>query len=140
MIEYLRRVELLRSRLRSKAINYKWHSPDQGFIEAALARGDRRIGKVIETAWRSGARHDSWSECFLMQRWQEAFADCGIEPEFYASRERDTSEILPWSIISTGVMDSHFINERLAAYEGSVTLDCREGCSGCGACAAAAKL
>lgn len=98
--EYLRRVELLKSHIRSKKINYNWHSPEQGFIEAALSRGDRRIGRVIETARGMGARFDSWSEHFSLDTWLAAFRECSLEPEYYASRERDKEEVLPWSFIS----------------------------------------
>ena len=100
--EYLRRVELLRSSLRTKAITYNWHSPEQGHIEAALARGDRRVGDAVEAAWRFGARLDSWSEHFSMERWLKAFKQSGLEPSYYACREREKGEILPWSLVNAG--------------------------------------
>jgi radical SAM superfamily enzyme YgiQ (UPF0313 family) len=112
MEEYLRRVELLKSGLKSKAITYKWHSPDQSFIEAALARGDRRMGAVIEAVWEGGARLDSWSECFSLDRWITAFEKCGADILFYALREREYGEILPWSIISSGAGEDHLWRER----------------------------
>jgi len=134
MDEYLRRVRLLRGALQTtKAITYNWHSPEQGFIEAALARADRRMGEVIETAWRLGARLDSWSEFFSLERWLSAFEQCGLEPEFCALREREYSEILPWSIISTGIRDEHLWNERMLSRENIKTPDCRKKCSACGA-------
>ena len=98
--EYLRRVKLLKNSLQTKAITYNWHDPQQGFIEAVLSRGDRRIGDVIEAAFLSGARLDSWSEFFSMEKWLAAFEKCGISPEFYAHRERKPDEILPWSVVS----------------------------------------
>ncbi|MCL2366772.1 MAG: TIGR03960 family B12-binding radical SAM protein [Oscillospiraceae bacterium] len=134
MSEYMRRVDLLRSAMKSKAITYKWHSPEQSFVEAVLARGDRNLGKAIEAAWRLGARHDSWSECFSFNTWLEAFHDAGIDPEFYAFRQRDYDEILPWSLVESGVTLAHLKNECKAAYAGIKTPDCREGCSNCGAC------
>jgi len=99
--EYLRRVDLLRSSIRSKSITYNWHSPEQGYIEAALSRGDKKIGDVIEAAWNLGSRMDSWSEHFSFDAWINAFANCSVEPELYATRERSDDEILPWSFIIT---------------------------------------
>jgi radical SAM superfamily enzyme YgiQ (UPF0313 family) len=130
--EYLRRVELLRGNIRAKAITFNWHSPEQGFIEAALARGSRQLGDVIYSAWMNGARLDSWSENFSFEKWREAFDACGIRPEFYASRERPHSEILPWSLISSGVCDDYLWSQREAAYNNMKTPDCREKCSDCG--------
>ena len=110
--EYNRRVELLKSSLGSKAITYNWHSPEQGFVEAALARGDRRMCDVIEEAWRKGAKFDSWSEHFSLEKWLSAFEECGIDPDFYARRKRQKEEILPWDIISVGVGKDHLWNNR----------------------------
>jgi len=134
MAEYLRRVGLLRGAMRSKAITYNWHSPEQGYVEAALARGDRRIGRVIEAAWRNGARLDSWSEFFQLCRWQAAFGQCGLDADFYALRERELDETLPWSIVSAGVSSEHLMSERVASRAGVTTPDCSEKCSACGAC------
>ena len=97
--EYLRRVELLRGSIRSKQITYNWHSPEQGLIEAALSRGDEKLGDVIEAVWRLGARMDSWSEHFSLDKWLEAFNKCSLTPEYYAARERTAEETLPWDII-----------------------------------------
>ena len=132
MEEYLRRVDLLRSNIKGKSITYNWHSPEQGFIEAALARGDRRLGKVVEAVWKLGARLDSWSENFSLEKWSSAFEQCNIKPEFYAYRERLRSEVLPWSVISSGVSEKHLWAEREAAYKNLKTSDCREKCSECG--------
>jgi len=136
MAEYLRRVELLRGALRSKSITYNWHAPEQGYIEAALARGDRRIGAVIESAWRAGARLDSWSEFFLLDRWLEAFCERGLDPDFYALRERGVDELLPWSLVSAGVSSEHLRSERDRSREGLTTHDCKTECAACGACGA----
>ena len=131
--EYLRRVTLLREHLRNRSITYNWHDPETSFLEAALARGDRRLAAVIETAWRSGAKFDSWSEYFDLQTWLDAFAACGLDPAFYANRERGRDELLPWRHISDGIRDSYLWREREAAYRGVITPDCRVKCSGCGA-------
>ena len=135
MEEYLRRVGLLRAGLRSKAITYNWHSPDQAFIEAALSRGDRRLADVTEAAWRHGARLDSWNEVFSLERWISAFGECGLDPGFYASRERMTDEILPWDVVSAGVDRDHLLREREASRACRKTPDCREKCAGCGVAA-----
>ena len=134
MDEYMRRVRLLRDALRTKAITYNWHSPEQGYIEAALARGDRRLGAVIEAAWRLGARLESWSEFFSLDTWMTAFGKRSLEAGFYALRERGYGEILPWSVVSAGVREEYLRNERELSREGQKTPDCREKCSGCGAC------
>jgi len=97
--EYLRRVDLLKNSIKSKQITFNWHSPEQGFIEAALSRGDKNIGKVIETAWQNGARFDSWSEHFSLKRWLSAFEMCALDPDVYALKERTADEVLPWSFI-----------------------------------------
>jgi hypothetical protein len=132
MDEYLRRVGLLRGSFQTKAITYNWHSPEQGFIEAALARADRRVGGVIEAAWRLGARLDSWSEFFMLERWQTAFEQCGLDPAFYALRERTYEEILPWSVVSAGLRSEHLWHERMAALENKKSPDCSEKCMACG--------
>jgi len=97
--EYLRRVDLLKTSIRSKAITYNWHSPHQGYIEAALSRGSKELGNVIEAVWRKGARMDSWSDHFSFEKWLSAFEECGVDPEHYASRERNSDEELPWEFI-----------------------------------------
>ena len=98
--EYLNRVNLLKRSIRSKSITYNWHSPQQGYIEAVLARGDKQIGNVIETAWKLGARLDSWSEFFSFNIWEAAFHECSIDPEHYAMRKRADDEKLPWDVVS----------------------------------------
>ena len=133
MGEYMRRVDLLRGELKTKAITYNWHEAEQSFIEAALARGDRRAGSVIETAWKDGARMDSWSEHFSLQLWLEAFEKSGIDPGFYALRERARDEKLPWGLISAGISEDHLWGEREASRSGKTTPDCGTECSGCGA-------
>ncbi len=133
MEEYMRRVALLRSSIRSKAITYNWHDPQTSFIEAVLSRGDRRLSKVIEDVWRHGGRLDSWGEHFSFERWQESFERCKIDPGYYANREIGESEILPWSITSTGVKDEYLLSERHAARRGEITPDCRRQCTLCGA-------
>ena len=133
MSEYMRRVDLLRGEFKTKAITYNWHEAEQSYIEAALARGDRRVGGVIETAWRNGARLDSWSEHFSLKLWQEAFDLCSLDPGFYALRERDRDEIFPWSMISAGIREEYLWGELEASRAGRTSPDCGSGCSDCGA-------
>ena len=131
--EYLRRVKLLRDNMREKAIVYHWHDPDTSFLEAVFARGDRRLADAIELAWREGAKFDSWSEYFDLDRWLRAFENCGLDPAFYANRTRSREEVLPWCRISTGVTTDFLWRERERAYEAVITPDCRKQCTGCGA-------
>ncbi len=133
MEEYSRRVKLLRDNMKSRSISYSWHEPDVSFVEAVLSRGDRRVGRAIEEAWRMGGKLDSWSEYFSFDRWTSAFDKCGLDMRFYACRERKTDEILPWDIVSVGVSKSYLESEKKNAYDGIITPDCREMCTGCGA-------
>ena len=131
--EYQRRVALLRGAMRNKSISYNWHDPDTSYLEAVFARGDRRLGRVIEEAWRRGAKLDAWTEYFDMERWMTTFADCGVDPAFYAYRVREKDELLPWMTVSTGVFDRFLWHEREMAYQSKISPDCRKQCTGCGA-------
>ncbi|MBQ3193385.1 MAG: TIGR03960 family B12-binding radical SAM protein [Oscillospiraceae bacterium] len=131
--EYLRRCKLLKSHFYSKSIEYDYHSPDLSRLEAVFARGDRRLGPVIETAMRSGARLDGWDEYFNYAKWYDAFRQCGIEESFYTTRGYGEDEILPWDTIDVGVTKKFLQLERRRAYAETVTPDCRHGCAGCGA-------
>jgi radical SAM family uncharacterized protein len=131
--EYQRRVKLLRDNMRERSISYRWHDSDTSLLEAVFARGDRRLADVIETAWRAGAKLDSWSEYFSMERWKEALDGCGLDSAFYANRTRARDEILPWSMLSTGVSSDFLWRERERAYTAEITPDCRKQCTGCGA-------
>jgi hypothetical protein len=131
--EYQRRVELLRGAMRSKAITYNWHSPETSLVEAVLARGDRRIGAVLEHVVKNGGHLDAWDEYFSYERWMNAFEACGLDPAFYAQRERPYGEVFPWNAVSAGVKEEYLRKERNAAYRDEVTPDCRTKCTGCGA-------
>ena len=133
MEEYARKVALLRSSIRSKAITYNWHSPETSYAEAILSRGDRRLGDVLETVWQNGGRLESWSEFFSLDRWLDAMTQHSLSPDFYTHRERSLDEIMPWSVISDRVLENHLKKERTAAYAGMITPDCRAKCTGCGA-------
>jgi radical SAM family uncharacterized protein len=131
--EYLRRCRLLKSHFYSKSIEYDYHSPDLSRLEAVFARGDRRLGPVIEAAVRNGAKLDGWDEYFNYSYWFDAFNECGVDAEFYTTRGYGEEEILPWDTIDVGVTKRFLRLERKRAYEAKVTPDCREGCAGCGA-------
>ena len=131
--EYERRVKLLREAINTKSVTYNWHDSATSFMEAVLARGDRRLCRVMETAWRKGERLSAWEDYFSLERWLEAFEECGIDPHFYANRVREKDELMPWSMISSGVSEKYLWLERERAYKGETTPDCRTKCNGCGA-------
>ena len=131
--EYLRRCKLLKSHFYSKSIEYDYHSPDLSRLEAVFARGDRRLGPVIENAVYLGARLDGWDEYFNFAKWYDAFRECGIDEDFYTVRGYGEEEILPWDTIDVGVTKKFLKLERKRAYEEKITPDCRHGCAGCGA-------
>ena len=131
--EYLRRCKLLKEHFYSKSIEYDYHGPDLSRLEAVFARGDRRLGPVIEEAVRRDAKLDGWDEYFNYAYWFDAFAACGINPDFYTVRGYGENEILPWDTIDVGVSKKFLARDRERAYRGVITPDCREGCAGCGA-------
>ena len=131
--EYMRRVHLLQGALKSKSIDYRYHGSDLSYLEAVLARGDRRLAPVLEYAMKHGARLDGWDEYFNNEIWTEAFAACGVDPAFYAQRAYEKEELLPWQTIDVGVRQDFLWQEREMAYRSQITPDCRTHCSGCGA-------
>ena len=131
--EYLRRCRLLKSHFYSKSIEYNYHAPDLSRLEAVFARGDRRLGPVIEAAVAKGAKLDGWDEYFNYSYWFDAMNECGIDETFYTTRGFGEEEILPWDTIDVGVNKKFLLRERRQAYAETVTPDCREGCAGCGA-------
>ncbi len=133
MDEYIRRVNLLRDNMKAKNVVYNWHDPQTSYIEATLSRGDRRIGRVIENVWRDGGRLEAWSDYFSFERWMKAFDDAGVDPTFYAHRQRDKDEVMPWDIVDVGVRRAHLWHEREQAYASELSPDCRRQCSACGA-------
>lgn len=131
--EYMRRVALLRDSMKARAVTYNWHDAETSLTEAVLSRGDRRLGCMIEEIWRQGAFLESWSEGFSLARWTKAAEAAGIDMHFYASRERDFSEVLPWDHMDMGVQKRHYIREYEQAHKGLLSPDCRKACSACGA-------
>ena len=121
----------VKSQVRDKAIALSYHEPEATFLEGVLSRGDRRTAEVIEQAWRTGARFDSWTETFDLRRWLDAFEHCGLDPMEF-TRERGEAEPLPWDHISVGVAKEFLLRERHRAYAGQLTPDCYSSCAGCG--------
>lgn len=131
--EYLRRVKLLRENMTARNVSYNWHDPETSVVEAVLSRGDRRICDVIEHVWRAGGRLEAWSDFFDYSRWTDALAACGLDPEFYTTRQREKDEIQPWDVIDMGVRKAHMWRERERCYATQLSPDCSVKCSGCGA-------
>jgi len=134
--EELRRKQfLLKDNLKGPGLNYSWHNPEISYLEAVIARGDRRVAEAILYAEEHGAHFDTWNEYFKPELWAEAFKACGIDPDFYALRERPQDEIFPWDHIDSGVKKSFLYHEWQKALAEQTTQDCREvGCTGCGVC------
>jgi len=125
--------ELLMLKLRRKGIKLSWHDPKISLLEAALSRGDRRLARVIHRAWQLGATFDAWNEQFNYETWRRAFAEAGLEPDFYARRQRPLDETLPWAHIDAGPSVAFLKREYQRALKGRETTDCRhQSCHACG--------
>ena len=135
--EYDRRAHLVndefREQLNRKSLKYNWHDAQGTVLEGVMARGDRRVGKVIEEAYRLGCLFDSWTETFRNDLWMQAFDNTRVDIAFYNQRVRGKDEIFPWDFIDIGVSRSFLRREWERAMNETVTPNCREKCSGCGA-------
>ena len=131
--ELIRKQQLLKFAITDRRIKYAYHDAKVSFIEAVLARGDRRIAPAIAYLADRGQMLDAWDEFFDYDLWIEAFDSCGVDPTFYTSRGFGLDEVLPWDIIDVGVTKAFLLRERNKAYEGKTTPSCAEQCSGCGA-------
>lgn len=135
--EFLEKARIVKAEVRAmlnqKSIRYNYHEADISMLEGVLARGDRRTAKVVLQAYRNGALFDSWSEYFRPEAWEKAFEETGIDPDFYTVRERSVDELLPWDFINVGVSKKFLIREWEQAKAETVTPNCRQRCSGCGA-------
>ena len=135
--DYLARARVVNegvhAQLNHKSIKYNWHEADVTVLEGILARGDRKIGQALLKVYEKGGIFDAWSEYFDYQRWEDAFAECDIDTDFYTMRERDLDEIFPWDFIDTGVSKDFLKREWKNAHDEKVTPNCRMKCSGCGA-------
>lgn len=123
----------IKEQLNKKSIKYNWHEADVSVLEGVLARGDRRVGASILRAYEKGSLYDAWGENFDNELWMSAFRETGVDPDFYTCRVRKESEILPWDFIDIGVTKKFLWREWQNAQAASVTKNCRQGCSGCGA-------
>ena len=135
--EYMRRAGIVKeefhSQLNRKSLKYNWHDAQVTVLEGVMARGDRKTGKVVEEAYHLGCLFDSWTESFHNDLWMQAFENTGIDPDFYNLRERGEDELFPWDFIDTGVTRKFLRREWENAMKESVTPNCRQQCSGCGA-------
>ena len=122
----------LLSSVKTKKISVSYHKVNISFLEGVMARGDRKLCDVIETAWRSGCKFDSWDDNFLFDVWLDSFEKCGVDPLFYNSRKREYTEILPWDHLDYGIRKEFLIKESKKAYESETTPHCRIQCAGCG--------
>ena len=125
--------EYLRSIMKTKNVTFNWHDAKTSVLEGIIARGDRRQGKAIYLAWQRGCKFDGWDQLFDFDKWMQAFADCGLDPAFYASRQRPMDEVFPWDHIGCGTRKAHLMQEWEKSREAAPTLDCMQKCAGCGA-------
>ncbi|MGE5601863.1 MAG: radical SAM protein, partial [Nitrososphaerales archaeon] len=125
-------INLLERQLRAPGLEFSWNNPKETLLEATLSRGDRRLAPAILAAWELGARFDGWGDQFNERAWGQAFVDCGLDPDWYARRERSVDEVLPWDHISAGVSKRFMAEEWRHAQQGAVVDDCREHCFSCG--------
>jgi radical SAM family uncharacterized protein len=130
--EVRKKQDLLRSQISGPGMKMNWSDPKETQLEAWLSRGDRRMAEVIENAWRNGAKFDAWKEYFNFEIWQNAFAEAGLNPDFYIRHERDEDEIFPWDHIHSGVRKSHLRTEYEKSQLGEYRDDCRQQCYACG--------
>lgn len=134
--EYLNRARIVNRTMKEqhnqKSLKYNWHEAYVTVLEGVLARGDRRVADVIETAYKNGALYDAWGETFHYDIWTKAFEKCGLSIDFYNTRERSLDELLPWDFIDTGVTKAFLKHEWEKAKQAKITPNCRQSCSGCG--------
>ena len=121
--------------MKTKNVTYNWHDAETSVLEGVIARGDRRQGRAILLAWQRGCKMDGWDQCFDFEKWIQAFHDCGLDPEFYASRQRPMDEVFPWDHIGCGTRKEHLKREWERSREAVITPDCMHQCAGCGASA-----
>ena len=131
--DIIRRQQMIRQAIsKLKGVDFKYHAPDLSFLEATFALGDRRMADVLEKAYRLGCRFDGWNDQFRYDLWLEAFRQAGVDPNFYATREKGLDECLPWDHLDAGVSKEFLLREWAKAQRAELTHDCRKGCVGCG--------
>lgn len=126
------KLDLLKRETRTKGLKLNWNDPRGTHFESWLSRGDRRLSEVIFKAWQNGAKFDAWQEHFVYSRWLDAFAETGLDPEFYSTRTRTIDEALPWDHINAGVKKSFLVEDYQWSLEGKTRADCRGDCFACG--------
>lgn len=124
--------QALRRLLSIRGVSFHWHDSTVSQMEACFAAGDRRLSDVLYRAWELGCLLDGWSEHFRYELWLQAFADCGLDPAFYAHRQRGLEELLPWDHIDAGISKGFLKREYQKALNAETTADCRQGCQACG--------
>lgn len=129
---YLTRTSIA-TQLNQKSIKYNWHEADVSVLEGIMARGDRRLNQVILKAYQKGCIYDAWSEYYKNDVWMQTFEECGINPDFYTTRERRDDEIFPWDFLDCGVTKEFLLQEWHRAKQETITPNCRMQCNGCGA-------
>jgi len=129
------KIRFLKSLLRDKSLEFKWHNPEETYLEGVFARGDRRLSQAIEKAWELGCRFDGWKEHFSLSKWREAFELCELDPDFYVTRVRNYDEILPWDHLFIDLKKDFLWREREAAHREAFIEDCSTNrCTYCGIC------
>jgi radical SAM superfamily enzyme YgiQ (UPF0313 family) len=126
------KLDLLKKRLRGRGLRLRWNDPNESIFEGALSRGDRRMARVIERAWREGAKFDAWSEHLDLKRWQEVYDAEGLSMAFYTHRKRPVAEVFPWEHIDTAVTKRFLRQDYLMSQAGETRIDCRDNCFACG--------
>jgi radical SAM family uncharacterized protein len=130
--EFLSKIKLIKGSIKDSKVSFNYHDPKTSYLEAVIARGDRKISDAIFAAWKKGCRFDGWSEHLKYDAWIEALEECGLEGSFYANRARELDEVFPWDFINPGPTKKYLVGEYQKALKGDTTLDCRLGCTGCG--------
>ena len=126
------KINAVKGAIKSRSIVYNYHEQKTSYMEAVLARGDRRLCDVLIKAYEKGAKFDGWSEYFNFELWKEALEECNVDGDFYVYRERSYDEVLPWDFIDIGVTRKYLERENEKAKTGELTQNCRKGCTGCG--------
>ena len=132
--EIIEKQDYLRDNLRGRGLKFSWNDPDLSLLEGVIARGGRKTADIIETAWKNGAKFDSWNDHFKPDIWYNAIKENDQKLENLVG-ERKLNESLPWSHINTGITDEFLKREYNKSYSEKITDDCREGnCTRCDVC------
>lgn len=132
MDEFYTKAKALQKEIKDNKISFSYHEPKLSYLEAVFARGDRRLSKSLIKAWENGCRFDGWYDMFDFNKWMNAFEETNTDPDFFALRQRDIKEVLPWDFIDIGVNKEYLISEYEKAISVATTPDCRQRCTNCG--------